>query len=49
MNNLIAHRGWSGIAPENTLAAIKLALEENKINVIEIDVHLSKDGFWGYP
>ncbi|CAM5197818.1 Glycerophosphoryl diester phosphodiesterase OS=Ureibacillus acetophenoni OX=614649 GN=SAMN05877842_105182 PE=4 SV=1 [Ureibacillus acetophenoni] len=44
MNNLIAHRGWSGIAPKNTLAAIKLALEENKINVIEIDVHLSKDG-----
>lgn len=44
MKNLIAHRGWSGIAPENTLASIKLALEENKIDVIEIDVHLSKDG-----
>lgn len=44
MTTLIAHRGWSGIAPENTLAAIKLALEECKIDTIEIDVHLSKDG-----
>lgn len=44
MGQLIAHRGWSGKAPENTLAAIKLALEEPKIDSIEIDVHLSKDG-----
>ncbi|TWT25401.1 glycerophosphodiester phosphodiesterase family protein [Planomicrobium sp. CPCC 101110] len=44
MRKLIAHRGWSGKAPENTLSAIKLALEEPKIDCIEIDVHLTKDG-----
>ena len=44
MGQLIAHRGWSGKAPENTLGAIKLALEEPKIASIEIDVHLTKDG-----
>ena len=44
MRELIAHRGWSGKAPENTLSAIKLALEEPKISCIEIDVHLTKDG-----
>lgn len=44
MGQLIAHRGWSGKAPENTLAAIELALEEPKITSIEIDVHQSKDG-----
>ncbi|AQQ55465.1 glycerophosphodiester phosphodiesterase [Planococcus lenghuensis] len=44
MEKVIAHRGWSGKAPENTLSAIKLALEEPKIDSIEIDVHLTKDG-----
>ena len=44
MGKLIAHRGWSGKAPENTVSAIKLALEEPKIDSIEIDVHLTKDG-----
>ncbi|WKA55378.1 glycerophosphodiester phosphodiesterase [Planococcus shixiaomingii] len=44
MRKLIAHRGWSGKAPENTLSAVKLALEEPKIDCIEIDVHLTKDG-----
>lgn len=44
MGQLIAHRGWSGKAPENTLSAIRMALEEPKIDSIEIDVHLSKDG-----
>ena len=44
MGKLIAHRGWSGIAPENTISAIRLALEEEKIYAIELDVHLSKDG-----
>ena len=44
MGKLIAHRGWSGKAPENTMSAIKLALEEPKIASIEIDVHLTKDG-----
>jgi glycerophosphoryl diester phosphodiesterase len=40
--SIIAHRGASGNAPENTLAAFKLALE-NHVDFIEIDVHLSKD------
>ncbi|AQQ55180.1 hypothetical protein B0X71_16645 [Planococcus lenghuensis] len=40
----MAHRGWSGIAPENTLSSIKLALEEPKIHAIEIDIQLTKDG-----
>jgi glycerophosphoryl diester phosphodiesterase len=42
MTNFIAHRGESFIAPENTLAAIKLAWVHNADGV-EIDVRLSKD------
>lgn len=41
---IVAHRGISGKAPENTLAAIKLALDTPGIDMIEIDVRLSKDG-----
>jgi len=44
MNICFAHRGWSSRAPENTLAAIKLVLQEPAIKGIEIDVQLSKDG-----
>ncbi|NHN34103.1 glycerophosphodiester phosphodiesterase [Paenibacillus agricola] len=44
MIKIVAHRGWSGKAPENTLAAIELALAESAIDMIEFDVHLSKDG-----
>jgi len=40
---IIAHRGASGIAPENTLAAIDLAMQ-SQAEIIEIDVHLTKDG-----
>ncbi|MFD3158310.1 glycerophosphodiester phosphodiesterase [Haloimpatiens sp. FM7330] len=39
-----AHRGASGYAPENTLAAFKKAIEM-KADGIELDVHLSKDGY----
>ena len=39
----IAHRGFSGAAPENTLAAFKKAMEVGS-DMIELDVHLSKDG-----
>jgi len=39
---VIAHRGSSGITPENTLSAIKQALIE-KSHYIEIDVQMSKD------
>ncbi len=41
---IIAHRGVSGSAPENTLASIRKALEFPEIDAIEIDIHLSKDG-----
>ena len=39
----IAHRGASGEAPENTLAAFDLALRQGA-SAIEFDVHLSSDG-----
>ena len=39
---IIAHRGASGLAPENTIAAINKALEYN-VDRIEIDVHQTKD------
>jgi glycerophosphoryl diester phosphodiesterase len=40
---IIAHRGASSDAPENTLAAFRLAFEQ-KADAIELDVHLSRDG-----
>lgn len=39
----IAHRGGSKLAPENTIAAFKNAIKIG-VDMIEIDVHLSKDG-----
>lgn len=38
-----AHRGASAYAPENTLSAFKLAMEQGAEG-IELDVHLSADG-----
>lgn len=40
---IIAHRGASRYAPENTLAAFRLALDQ-QADGIELDVHLSRDG-----
>jgi glycerophosphoryl diester phosphodiesterase len=40
---IIAHRGASAYAPENTLAAFKLAIEQ-KADLIEDDYHVTKDG-----
>lgn len=40
---IIAHRGASFDAPENTLAAIQLGWKQGA-DAVEIDVHLSKDG-----
>lgn len=40
---IIAHRGASHLAPENTLTAIRLAWELGSDGV-EVDVHLSRDG-----
>ncbi len=39
---VIAHRGASGDAPENTIAAFELALLQ-RADAIALDVHLSKD------
>jgi glycerophosphoryl diester phosphodiesterase len=40
---IIGHRGASALAPENTLAAFKRALEDGAAGV-ELDVRLAKDG-----
>ena len=40
---IIAHRGASHDAPENTLAAIRLAWQQGA-DAVEVDVQLSKDG-----
>jgi glycerophosphoryl diester phosphodiesterase len=40
---IIAHRGESHDAPENTLASVCLAWERDD-DAAEIDVHLTKDG-----
>ncbi len=40
---IVAHRGASGEAPENTLAAFRRALEIG-VNAVELDVHLTCDG-----
>ncbi|CAH1222603.1 Glycerophosphodiester phosphodiesterase [Paenibacillus plantiphilus] len=45
MNNpCAAHRGASGLAPENTLAAVREALAFPFVQWIELDVQLSSDG-----
>ncbi|MDH7569578.1 MAG: glycerophosphodiester phosphodiesterase family protein, partial [Armatimonadota bacterium] len=40
---IVAHRGASGAAPENTLAAFRRALELG-VPMLELDVHRSADG-----
>ena len=40
---LVAHRGGAGLAPENTLAAFENGLQYRP-DMIELDIHLSKDG-----
>lgn len=41
---VIAHRGASKAAPENTMSAFKKAVEMNA-GGIELDVHLTRDGY----
>lgn len=40
---VVAHRGAASEAPENTMAALRLALEQ-QCNAIELDIHLTQDG-----
>lgn len=40
---VIAHRGFAGVAPENTLVAFQQALEIG-VDMVELDVQLSQDG-----
>lgn len=40
---VIAHRGWSGIAPENTLPSFRFALRA-AADLVELDYHHSADG-----
>jgi glycerophosphoryl diester phosphodiesterase len=41
---VMAHRGFSGAAPENTLASFKKAIDIGT-DVIELDIQFSKDGY----
>ena len=41
---LIAHRGGAALRPENTLPAFEHALHAHGADVLELDVHLSRDG-----
>ncbi len=40
---LVAHRGYSAVAPENTLASLRAALEAG-VPVCEVDVRATSDG-----
>ena len=41
---LVAHRGGSRLAPENTMAAFRAAIDDWGADMLELDVRLSKDG-----
>jgi glycerophosphoryl diester phosphodiesterase len=40
----ISHRGGSLLAPENTVAAFRMAVERYHTQMLETDVHLTRDG-----
>lgn len=41
---LVAHRGGSQLAPENTLEAFRAAVEQWDADMLELDVRLTRDG-----
>lgn len=43
MTKIIGHRGARGLAPENTLKAVKVALTHH-VDGVEIDVRVTRDG-----
>lgn len=40
----VSHRGGAKLEPENTLRAFRRAVDEFRTDVLELDVHLSRDG-----
>ena len=42
---MVAHRGLSGIAPQNSLPAVEKAIEYG-YDGCEFDIHTTKDGHW---
>lgn len=40
----ISHRGGAALAPENTLFAFVRAVEKHRTDMLELDVHLTRDG-----
>lgn len=40
----ISHRGGALLAPENTLHAFRMAVERYRTQMLELDVHLTRDG-----
>lgn len=40
----ISHRGGGAIAPENTMLAFRHAVERFRTDMLELDIHLTKDG-----
>lgn len=42
---MVAHRGLSGVAPQNSLPAVKKAVEYG-YDGCEFDIHTTKDGHW---
>lgn len=41
---VIAHRGASRFLPENTLPAFRLAVEKFHVDMVELDIHTTRDG-----
>lgn len=41
---VLAHRGWCGAAPENTMSSFKLAVNDPTVDATECDIQMSKDG-----
>ena len=41
---IIAHRGEAGLGCENTLSCIEAGLATGRTDMVEVDVHLTKDG-----
>lgn len=41
----ISHRGGAALAPENTMAAFRMAIETYRTDMLELDVHLTRDEY----